>query len=40
RASWLHAASRAISGGPVYVSDRPGQVSTPPLRYKETPVIM
>ncbi|CAM9672683.1 unnamed protein product, partial [Laminaria digitata] len=25
RASWFHAAARAISGGPVYVSDRPGQ---------------
>ncbi|CAM9277558.1 unnamed protein product, partial [Chrysoparadoxa australica] len=24
-ASWLHAASRAISGGPVYISDRPGE---------------
>ncbi|CAN0263343.1 unnamed protein product, partial [Ectocarpus sp. 4 AP-2014] len=23
-ASWMHAASRAVSGGPVYISDRPG----------------
>lgn len=29
-ASWLHAAARAISGGPVYVSDRPGQVISRP----------
>lgn len=28
KASWFHAAARAISGGPVYVSDQPGQVNT------------
>ena len=26
-ACWFHAAARAISGGPVYVSDYPGQVN-------------
>jgi raffinose synthase len=31
-ASWLHAASRAISGGPVYISDRPGNHNTDILR--------
>lgn len=27
KASWFHAAARAVSGGPVYVSDQPGQVN-------------
>lgn len=27
--SWFHAAARAISGGPVYVSDRLGQARIP-----------
>ncbi|CBN77415.1 Alpha-galactosidase, family GH36 [Ectocarpus siliculosus] len=31
-ASWFHAAARAISGGPVYVSDRPGQHNADILR--------
>lgn len=26
--SWFHAAARAVSGGPVYVSDRLDQVNT------------
>ncbi|CAN0546774.1 unnamed protein product, partial [Ectocarpus sp. 12 AP-2014] len=30
--SWFHAAARAISGGPVYVSDRPGQHNADILR--------
>jgi len=32
KASWFHAASRAISGGPVYVSDKPGQHNAELLR--------
>ncbi|CAM9742069.1 unnamed protein product, partial [Ectocarpus sp. 12 AP-2014] len=31
-ASWMHAASRAVSGGPVYISDRPGDHNTEILR--------
>jgi Raffinose synthase or seed imbibition protein Sip1 len=30
--SWMHAASRAISGGPVYISDRPGDHNTDILK--------
>ncbi|KAG5175037.1 raffinose synthase or seed imbibition protein Sip1-domain-containing protein [Tribonema minus] len=30
--SWMHAASRAISGGPVYISDRPGAHDTDILK--------
>eukprot|EP00752_Nemacystus_decipiens_P017232 g15436.t1 len=31
-ASWMHAAARAVSGGPVYISDRPGDHNTEILR--------
>lgn len=30
--SWMHGASRAISGGPVYISDKPGQHNTDLLK--------
>ncbi|CAM9346044.1 unnamed protein product [Discosporangium mesarthrocarpum] len=28
KASWFHAAARAVSGGPVYISDKPGKLNS------------